>query len=311
MHVARAIGAVATALVVLAACATSPGVAPLNSHLRTAVPRWPMPDANRAAYTIDQGGPIITPETDTLNGYTTRAFTDAQGDTMTYYLFTPPQASREPGVRLPLTLVLIGAGERAVSGETAAQNAAKALNDPYVKLWSSSTVQANWPGYVLVPQVVNPNRWVNVPGSTGSYHLAPQPSTWLTMAKAILDLTIRESSGRIDTRRVYVTGISMGGYGVWDAIERWPATFAAAAPISGAGDPSGASEIAHMPLWVFHGSHDTTVPISGSENMVAALKTLGGDPRFTIIPSVGHDIWMKAYSYPGFLAWLYAQRASG
>ncbi len=254
-------------------------------------------------------GEASVPTPDTFNGFTTRTYTDAQGDNITYYLYSPVGAVPGNPGDYPVVLLLIGAGERAQASASAAQNRAKILNDPYVKLWSSATVQQNWPSFVIAPQPVNPSRWVNVPGKQGSYTLASQPSISLALAKEILDQTEREEGPAIDPSRVYITGISMGGYGVWDAIERWPTSFAAAAPISGAGDPSRASAVAGMPIWDFHGSQDTTVPISGSEDMIRAIQAAGGHPKFTIIPSVSHDIWMKAYTYPGFLAWLFAQRA--
>ena len=303
--VALAMSAV-TLFVTLAAC---PGAAPVNGRQRKEPPIWPPPDTSRSLYAIHQGRMTNLPAADTLNGFATRTYTDARGESLTYYLYTPPQAVADPHADLPLTLVLIGAGERATPNSTAAQNRARVLNDPYVMLWTSAAVQRQWQGYVLVPQVAAPGRWVDVPGSMGSYQQTTQPATGLALAKAVLDQTLAEAGAGVDTRRVYVTGISMGAYGVWDAIERWPGTFAAAAPVSGAGDPSRAGAITSLPIWDFHGSTDKTVPISGSEDMIAAIEALGGHPKFTIIPSAGHDIWVKAYTYPGFLAWLYTWRA--
>jgi predicted peptidase len=137
-----------------------------------------------------------------------------------------------------------------------------------------------------------------------------QPSTAsgsLTLAHEILQETLAEYASVVDTRRVYITGISMGGYGTWDAIERWPQDFAAAAPISGAGDPSQVSTVARLPVWAFHGTLDTTVPVAGSRDMIAALTAAGGHPLYTEYPNAKHDIWVRVYSDPTFLAWLFAQ----
>src|SRR6266480_5544053 len=116
-----------------------------------------------------------------------------------------------------------------------------------------ANVQEHWPSFIVVPQVVNSQRWVNVPASQGSYTLAAQPTDSLRMAKEIVD-ALQKQYLNIDSHRLYITGLSMGGYGTWDAIERWPGYFAAAAPLAGAGDPSKASRLVSLPIWAFHGS---------------------------------------------------------
>jgi predicted peptidase len=110
----------------------------------------------------------------------------------------------------------------------------------------------------------------------------------------------------------------MGAYGVWDAIERWPTYFAAAAPASGAGDPALAGELVDLPIWAFHGGADRVVPVSGSRDMIQAITAADGQPRYTEYAGSDHPIWHAVYGisddpanplYP----WLFAQRcgASG
>ena len=123
----------------------------------------------------------------------------------------------------------------------------------------------------------------------------------------------------IDANRLYITGISLGAFGTWDAIERWPNYFAAAVPVSGAGDPSKAAVLKSMPIWAFHGSEDPTVPVSGSRDMIAAIKAAGGHPRYTELAGAPHEIWPFVYSYPypggtnlsyritGMYTWLFSQ----
>ncbi len=181
----------------------------------------------------------------------------------------------------------------------------------YAQVWVSPAIQEKWPSFIVIPQVVSPNRWVNVPASTGSYTLAPRPSPSLSMAKEIVDMLQQEYRG-IDPHRLYVTGLSMGGYGTWEAIERWPGYFAAAAPISGAGDPSKAALLVHTPIWAFHGALDKTVPVSGSRDMIQAIINAGGHPRYTEYPNDGHDLWGpgKVYSPTAdlaFFTWLFSQ----
>jgi len=113
---------------------------------------------------------------------------------------------------------------------------------------------------------------------------------------------------RIDPDRVYVTGLSMGGFGTWDILLREPGRFAAGIAVCGAGDPSQAERIQHVPVWAFHGDKDGVVPVSGSREMVAALKKAGAEPKYDEFPGVGHGSWYKAYATPGLWDWLFAQR---
>jgi predicted peptidase len=238
--------------------------------------------------------------------YTTHVFTDAQGRQMTYYLYVP--ANYNPRQKYPLVLLLHGAGERGKSQSTAAQNRQLMLSQPYVQLWEQPIIQDHWPSFIVIPQIIGgTQRWVNVPPHPGSYKLQAEPSTPLSMAKEIVDALQKEYSS-IDTNRLYITGISMGAYGVWDAIERWPHYFAAAAPVSGAGDPSRAAVLKQLPIWDFHGAKDTTVPVSASREMIAAIKAAGGHPHYTEYPNATHVIWTNAYSTLAFLHWFFSQR---
>lgn len=122
----------------------------------------------------------------------------------------------------------------------------------------------------------------------------------------LLDALIK--SYRVDKDRVYLTGLSMGGYGTWALAAAHPEKFAAIAPICGGGNPADAPKLAHIPTWVFHGAKDNTVPIKRSEEMVEALKAAGGDPKFTVYPDAGHDSWTATYDNPEFFKWLLAQK---
>jgi predicted peptidase len=112
----------------------------------------------------------------------------------------------------------------------------------------------------------------------------------------------------IDQRRMYVTGLSMGGYGVWDAVQRQPMLFAAAVPICGGGDTALAKSFAQLPIWAFHGDGDTTVKPQRSRDMIAALKAAGGQPRYTEYPNTGHNSWTATYANREVYAWLFAQK---
>src|SRR5439155_9535595 len=111
----------------------------------------------------------------------------------------------------------------------------------------------------------------------------------------------------IDTNRVYITGLSMGGFGTFDAIERYPGLFAAAVPVCGGGDVSKAASISHIPMWVFHGAEDPAVNPVLSLNMFVALTKAGAHPGFTQYPEVGHFSWIGAYSDPAMIDWMFRQ----
>lgn len=113
---------------------------------------------------------------------------------------------------------------------------------------------------------------------------------------------------RIDPDRVYLTGLSMGGYGVWELAAQHPDRFAAIVPICGAGGVADAPRLKNLPTWVFHGMKDHEVPFNRSAEMVDALKQAGGRVKFTPYPDLGHDCWTKAYDNPELYEWLLKQK---
>jgi predicted peptidase len=117
-----------------------------------------------------------------------------------------------------------------------------------------------------------------------------------------------EKNYKVDTSRIYVTGLSMGGFGTWRLAAYTPERFAAIAPICGGGEPFWAGKIHHIPTWVFHGAQDKAVPVERSEEMVEALEKQGGEPKLTIYPEAGHDSWTATYDNPGFYDWLLEQQ---
>jgi predicted peptidase len=112
----------------------------------------------------------------------------------------------------------------------------------------------------------------------------------------------------IDRARIYVTGISMGGFGTWDLLARSPQAWAAAIPVCGGGDPKAAAKFKDIPIRIFHGGADDVVPPESSELMAAALKGMGGKSELTLYPGVGHDSWTRTYRDTGVIRWLLAQR---
>ena len=123
---------------------------------------------------------------------------------------------------------------------------------------------------------------------------------------AILDEVLKKYP--VDASRVYIVGMSMGGYAAWDLIARRPDLFAAAMPMCGGGDPDDARRIAKTPVWAFHGVLDDRVEVAESRRMVAAVRKAGGKPRYSEYPDEEHNVWHRAFREPEFLSWLFAQR---
>ena len=112
----------------------------------------------------------------------------------------------------------------------------------------------------------------------------------------------------VDKKRIYITGLSMGGFGTWGSIIAKPDLFAAAAPICGGGDTTKLDNIKRLPIWVFHGAKDEVVPLVKSEEMVNGLKDLDSDVKFTIYPEATHDSWTVTYNNPKLYEWFLSQK---
>ncbi|MFO1485387.1 MAG: prolyl oligopeptidase family serine peptidase [Verrucomicrobiaceae bacterium] len=128
--------------------------------------------------------------------------------------------------------------------------------------------------------------------------------------KAVTDHLIKTE--RIDTSRVYLTGLSMGGFGTWETAFEYPDTFAAIAPVCGGAGVRWvtAERIKHLPCWIFHGDKDGAVPVENSQKIYDALKKIDAPVKLTIYPGVGHDSWTRTYANPEFWEWLFAQKRS-
>lgn len=140
--------------------------------------------------------------------------------------------------------------------------------------------------------------------------LSPQcpPGQWWDLAAldVWLDGVVRKY--RVDADRIYLTGLSMGGYATWGWAQRSPGRFAAIVPVCGGGDPTQGAKLKALPVWAFHGAKDPTVPLARTEEMIAAIKAAGGEPRVTIYPEAPHDSWTETYANDEVFAWMLAQK---
>jgi predicted peptidase len=119
-----------------------------------------------------------------------------------------------------------------------------------------------------------------------------------------------ETKYRVDTDRVYLTGLSMGGFGTWTLAAKYPNRFAAIAPICGGSERISGSRLKKVPVWAFHGAKDPTVPLIRSQEMVDAVKKAGGDAKLTIYPEAEHDSWTETYNNPELYQWFLSHRIS-
>jgi len=195
---------------------------------------------------------------------------------MGYLIYLPPDYDKKDA--WPLLLFLHGAGERGNDLELVKKHGPPKLIE----------AGQDFPMVVVSPQCPSDQWWEPV-----------------SLSALLDEITAKH---RIDKDRVYVTGLSMGGFGTWALAAHTPDRFAAIAPICGGGEPITARRIKHIPAWVFHGAKDQVVPLERSEEMVKALEAQGGKVKFTVYPDAGHDSWSATYGDPQFSTWLLAQK---
>jgi predicted peptidase len=221
----------------------------------------------------------------------------ADGDqTLLYRLLKPKDY--DPAKKYPLVLFLHGAGERGDDNRAPLKHV--------VRIFVTEENRVKYPCFVLVPQCPAGERWVDVDWGAPTHAQPAEPAAPMALTLKLLGALQERYS--IDAGRLYVMGLSMGGYGTWDALARRPEWFAAAMPMCGGGDETTAARIAQVPIWNFHGAKDTAVKVERSRNMIEALRKAGGKPRYTEYPDVGHNCWDPACEEPELLAWLFAQR---
>ncbi len=232
--------------------------------------------------------------------YSKEIFKDSVGHALNYRLLTPLVEFKdcmEAKKTYPLVVFLHGAGERGDDNEKQLIHGSK--------LFSDIETRVNHPAFVIFPQCPEGKKWVEVDWSLPAHDMPAEASENLQLTLDLIDSMIENYP--IDTSRIYVIGLSMGGYGVWDIISRYPDKFAAAVPICGGGDEAQALKIKDVPIWAFHGGNDRLVPTQRTRNMINAVKKAGGHPKYTEYPGVGHLSWNKAFAEPDLLDWLFSQ----
>lgn len=232
-----------------------------------------------------------------LERFEAKEFVGSQQDKLLYRLLSPAK-NQSKDAKFPLVIFFHGAGER---GDDNKAQLVHGMAD-----FASDSIMKDFPCFVIAPQCPEGKRWVEVDWTTTSHEMAPEPSESLRLVIELIETFLKDS--RVDKSRIYVTGLSMGGFGTWEILKRRPELFAAGAPICGGGDVALANRIKHIPLWVFHGERDDVVVPSRSRDMIAALKAVGAHPSYTEYAGVGHNSWEATYHDIRFYRWLFAQR---
>lgn len=216
------------------------------------------------------------------------------------YLVLSPQDGYEDGRKYPLIFFLHGAGERG--------DDPKKLLPHFPTQMAKPEWRKKFPCILVVPQCRNGKQWVNAPwGDKESTPMAKEPSSDLQMAIAVLEKSIRTLP--VDEDRVYLTGLSMGGFGAWELAMRRPELFAAVAPVCGGGDETQAARLKDIPIWAAHGEADRVVWPVRSRRMTEAVKKIGGHIKYTEYPGVGHNSWTRFYAdTDGVVPWMLKQR---
>lgn len=221
---------------------------------------------------------------DAHHGLLRRVHKDPGGRQARYVLFVPH--SYDASKPYPLVLFLHGAGETGTDGS---QQATVGLGPAVQKR------EKTFPFLTIFPQSQLRTWQADTPDAK--------------RALAILDEV--EHEYRVDPARVYLTGLSMGGFGTWSLAAKYPDRWAAIVPVCGGGNPESAAKIKGLPCWCFHGRDDEIVPVEYSRTMVKALWLAGGHPNYTEYPGVEHNSWDRAYATPELDDWLLQHRRKG
>jgi pimeloyl-ACP methyl ester carboxylesterase len=194
-----------------------------------------------------------------------------------YLIYLPEDYGKDNSIKWPVMLFLHGAGEIGNNLERV-----KANGPP--KLVAEGE---EFPFILVSPQL--------------SYFEFWNPDQIVCLLKKII------AKYNVDEERIYLTGLSIGGFGTWITAIKYPEIFAAIAPVCGGADPSKAWKIRHTPVWIFHGAEDPKVPLSASVNMAAGLIKYG-NMKLTIYPYTGHDSWTETYNNMDLYRWFLSHK---
>lgn len=212
------------------------------------------------------------------------------------YRFMIPEDLRAD-TKYPLVVFLHGAGERGSDNTSQLKWGVREL--------ANARRRTQYPAFIIAPQCPKDQRWVQVDWDAQTHTMPKEPSDPMKGVMAVIEHVLKEFP--IDSSRIYVTGMSMGGFGTFDLIARKPEWFAAAAPVCGGADIQQLQHSAQIPLWIFHGALDPTVLVQRSRDVVNWYEKQGITLRYTEYPYVGHFAWNPAYATDELYEWMFSQ----
>ncbi|WP_343672278.1 dienelactone hydrolase family protein [Chitinophaga sp.] len=220
------------------------------------------------------------------------------GDTLRYRMLTPLHYDIHK--KYPLIIFLHGSGERG------RDNAAQLTHGG--ALFLKDTIRDKYPAFVIFPQLPNDSTWGPLE-RTDSGRIFPADAPPTVPGRLVGELVDSlNKTGKIDTKKVYIGGLSLGGMGTFDLLARYPQKWAAGFPICGAGNVENAKKFKAIPVWIFHGGADPVVPVAGSRAYYDALKKLKAEVKYSEYPGVGHNSWDNAFAEPDLVPWLLSHK---
>ncbi|OJV40711.1 MAG: hypothetical protein BGO29_05755 [Bacteroidales bacterium 36-12] len=230
--------------------------------------------------------------------YTREIFTSSNGEILNYRKLSPIQP--EVGKKYPLVIFMHGAGERGLDNNAQLTHGGE--------LFAKKFNRETYPAYVLFPQCPAQYFWAYEPAPT-SYNATTFPVNSVLapaqrQVKELIDIYLAQED--IDVKRVYITGVSMGGMATFDMVCRFPEIFAAAVPICGGVNTERINPSVKDVYWrIFHGDADGVVPLSNSRTAHSKLMVSGAEVEYIEYPGVNHDVWNNVFEREDFLPWLF------
>lgn len=227
-------------------------------------------------------------------------YVSERGDTLRYRFLTPERIAQDE--TYPLVIFLHGAGERGNDNESQLVHGGQ--------MWLNPVVREEFPAFIMAPQCPTSGYWAysERPQKGFAPDSMPDEEALTPVFRSLMELVdtfVKENP--VDTDRVYIMGLSMGGMATFDLACRYPERFAAAVPICGSVKPERLSRAAKVPFRIYHGDADNVVPVSASRAAYRALRKAGAKPVYREFPGVTHGSWNPAFSDTELLPWLFAQ----
>lgn len=246
---------------------------------------------------------VYSAEAQDFSLFEKKEFVSASGEKLPYRVLYPENYDKSK--KYPLVLFLHGGGERGSDNEKQLVHGAK--------VFLEAGNRSQFPAIVIAPQCPEDTYWSSVKFERTKYPLDldfnynNDITKGLKLAVELTQSTINNEA--VDSKRVYITGLSMGGMGSLEAVYRYPKLFAAIAAVCGGADVNAfTKKEAKIPFWLFHGDVDGVVPVANSREMSEKLKALGADVKYTEYPGVNHNSWENAYADPELLPWMFSKK---